>query len=74
MAVGARGPEEARFAEPPPVASECELPLRVGHPNKAAPKGAADSMGVPGLSCLWILKYLRCVWDVFSCRFQHLRS
>ncbi len=31
-----------------------------------------DLMGVPGRFCLWIPKYLDCVWSVFSCRLEHL--
>lgn len=42
------------------------------HPDTAAPEGAVDSMGVPGLFCLWILNCLRCVGNVFSFRFLHL--
>ena len=73
--------------EPPKVLPEAEeheiraLPLEAAQPDslrvkprldKAAPAGAVDSMGVPGLFCLWILNYLLCVWNVFSFRFLHL--
>jgi hypothetical protein len=40
--------------------------------DREAPAGAVDSMGVPGLFCLWILNYSRCVGNVFSFRFLHL--
>ncbi|WP_348261926.1 hypothetical protein P8935_19245 [Telmatobacter sp. DSM 110680] len=46
--------------------------LAMSRPDKAAPAGAVDSMGVPGLFCLWILNYLRYVGNVFSFRFLHL--
>ena len=42
------------------------------HPDRAAPGGEVDSVGVPGRFCLWILNYLRCVGNVFSFRFLHL--
>lgn len=57
----------------PPGAADREFPLPKPRLDNAAPAGAADSRGVPGRFCLWILKYLGCVWDVFSCRFQHPR-
>jgi hypothetical protein len=78
-AVAARGPPEAlpqaveyEIREPQPAAALFDF-LRVKpRLDKAAPAGAVDSMGVPGLFCLWILNYLRCVGNVFSFRFLHL--
>ena len=40
--------------------------------DRAEQAGEVDLKEVPGQSCLWILRYLRYVWSVFSCRFQHL--
>jgi hypothetical protein len=43
-------------------------------PDKAAPAGPVDSMGVPGLFCLWIPKYWGRVWSVFSLLLQSLQE
>ena len=43
-------------------------------PGRTEPTELVDSMEVPGRSCLWIPMYWERVWNVFSCRLEHLRS
>ena len=47
-------------------------PRREHRPGRTEPVELVDSMEVPGRFFQWIPKCLDCVWNVFSCRLEHL--